>query len=394
MRGAAVARVRWSLLYGNFAIGVGVMATTGTLNDMARDLRVSVAVGGQLVTVAAVLMAFGAPLMAAAVAGFDRRRLLAAALAWFAVGHVLAALAPDYNSLMVVRALSVLGAAVFTPQAAAAISAITPAAERGRAITFIFLGWSLASVLGMPLSAWMAETLGWRWAFAASGAASVVAAVWVWRALPDGIRPPALSLADWRHVLTHPALMATVAVTAMSSAGQFTLFAYLAPYYSQALGFGANQISLLFLWFGVIGVASNVLLSRHIDRIGAARAVAWLLATMALGLLVWPLGTTMASMALVLVPWAISCFASNSAQQARLGLAAPTLASALIALNSSAMYVGQALGAGGGGVLVARSGFEDLHWVGLAWLLLALAASVWAAGRMRSHPPTGDAGPG
>ena len=75
-------------------------------------------------------------------------------------------------------------------------------------------------------------------------------------------------------------------------------------------------------------------------------------------------------------------------------MAAPTLASALIALNSSAMYVGQALGAGGGGVLVARSGFEDLHWVGLAWLLLALAASVWAAGRMRSHPPTGDAGPG
>ncbi len=362
------------------------MAATGTLNDLTRDLAVSVAVGGQLVTVAAVLMAFGAPLLAAAVGSMDRRRLLAAALAWFAVGHALAALAPNFGTLLLLRSVTVLGAAVFTPQAAAAITAITPAAQRGRAITFIFLGWSIASVLGMPLSAWMAENFGWRSAFWIAALASAWAAVWVWRAMPDGVRPPVMSMADWRRVLTHPALMVTVAVTALSSAGQFTLFAYLAPYYRQALGFSANQISLLFFWFGVIGVGVNVLLSRNIDRIGAGRAVSGLLAFMALSLVLWPLGQSLLGMALVLVPWAIGCFSSNSGQQARLGGAAPQMASALIALNSSAMYVGQALGAAGGGMLIAQSGFAWLHAVGLAWLLLALAASLWASRRMAGTP--------
>ena len=379
---AATASLRWSLLFGNFAIGVGVMAATGTLNDLTRDLAVSVAVGGQLVTVAAVLMAVGAPLLAAAFGSLDRRRLLAAALAWFALGHALAAMAPNFGTLLLVRSVTVLGAAVFTPQAAAAMAAITPAAQRGRAITFIFLGWSIASVLGMPLSAWLAEHFGWRSAFWMAALASGVGAAWVWRAMPNGVRPPVLSMADWHRVLTHPALMVTVAVTAFSSAGQFTLFAYLAPYYRQGLGFSANQISLLFFWFGLIGVGVNVLLSRHIDRIGAGRAVSVLLAVMALGLLLWPLGQSLLGMALVLVPWAMGCFSSNSGQQARLGGAAPLMASALIALNSSAMYVGQALGAAGGGMLIAHSGFDWLHLVGFAWLLLALAGSVWASRRM------------
>ena len=91
-------------------------------------------------------MCFGAPLLAGWVGGLDRRKLLAAALAWYAIGHALCALMPSYAALLPVRALTVLGAAVFTPQAAAAIGAMTPPAERGGAITFIFIGWSIASV--------------------------------------------------------------------------------------------------------------------------------------------------------------------------------------------------------------------------------------------------------
>ncbi|NUP86506.1 MAG: MFS transporter, partial [Burkholderiaceae bacterium] len=146
-----LAATRWALLYGNFTIGCGVMVTAGTLNDLARALQVSVPVAGQLISVAAVVMAIGAPTLAALVAGFDRRRLLAFALAWYAVGHALSALMPGYGALLPVRALTMLAAAVFTPQAAAAISVMVPPEQRGRAITFVFLGWSVSSVLGMPL---------------------------------------------------------------------------------------------------------------------------------------------------------------------------------------------------------------------------------------------------
>ena len=105
-----------------------------------------------------------------------------------------------------------------------------------------------------------------------------------------------------------------------------------------------------------------------------------------LSLLLWPLGTGPASMALVIMPWALGCFASNSAQQARLSMAAPALTAALVALNSSAMYAGQALGASSGGLVVAQAGFGPLHWIGLAWMVCAIALSLWAARRMAGGP--------
>ncbi|WP_235823775.1 MFS transporter [Azohydromonas sediminis] len=381
------AATRWALLAGNFAIGCGVMVVPGSLNDLVRSLGVSVALGGQLIAAAAVVMAVGAPLMAALVGGWDRRVLLVASLAWYALGHALAAIAPTYAALLPLRAATVLAAAVFTPQAAAAIGAMTPPAERGRAITFVFLGWSVASVVGMPLHAWVGETFGWRWAFALVAALAAGGAWWVWRAMPAGVRPPALNLGDWRAVVTHPVLMAIVLVTALSGAGQFTLFSYFAPYYRQVLGASPTEVSLLFFWFGAFGLLGNVLLAHHVDRIGPARAVLWLLACIAVSMAAWPLAGSVVAMAVVLVPWALGGFASNSAQQARLGIAAPTLAPALLALNTSAIYAGQAIGAAGGGAAVAAreaagataaAAYATLPWIGLAWLAAAIALSAWA----------------
>lgn len=375
----------WALLAGNFAIGCGVMVVPGALNDIAGSLQVSVAIAGQLVAVSAAVMCVGAPLVAVFVGGVDRRQLLVLALVWYAIGHALAAATPGFAALLPVRALGVLGAAAFTPQAAAALNAMTTPADRGRAVTFIFLGWSLASVLGLPLHSYIGETLGWRWAFALVALLSVGAAVAVWRTLPAGIRPAPLSLASWHATLTHPALMAIVAVTALSAAGQFTLFSYFAPYYSQVLGLGAAGISLLFLWFGTFGLAGNLLLTRFVDRFGASRCVAVGLAGMALSLAAWPLSANVWVMLVVLVPWALGCFSSNSAQQARLGAAAPAMAGALMALNTSAIYLGQAVGAASGGMLVATAGFGALSPVALAWMLMALAVSLWASRRLARH---------
>jgi predicted MFS family arabinose efflux permease len=290
---------------------------------------------------------------------------------------------PDYAALAPVRALCMLGAAVFTPQAAAAIGHMSPPEQRGRAITFVFLGWSVASVAGMPIAAWIGETFGWRSAFATVAVLGFVAAAWVYAAVPDGVKPAALSRAAWREALTQPALMAIVAVTALQSAGQFTLFSYFAPYYRQTLDASPAQISAMFFWFGLFGLLGNVLLTRHIDRFGAARCVSLTLVLITLSLLAWPLAGSLAAMAVVLVPWALGCFSTNSAQQARLGLAAPALAPALMALNTSAIYLGQAVGAASGGVLVASSGFTWLSPVGVLWMLVAIALSAWAARRMK-----------
>ena len=108
---------------------------------------------------------------------------------------------------------------------------------------------------------------------------------------------------------------------------------------------------------------------------------------MTLSMLLWPLATGFVSTALVLLPWALGCFSTNSAQQARLGHAAPALAPALMALNTSAIYFGQAAGAAGGGWLLAHGGYTPMSWVGVVWLLVALALSAWAASRIRQVAP-------
>ncbi len=364
-------------MLGNFVIACGVMVVPACLNDLIASLHVPVAVGGHLISVAALVMMIGAPALAAACAGWDRRRLLVFALVWFSLGHALSALMPSFASLLPVRAATVLGAALYTPQAAAAIGVMVPAAQRGRAITFVFMGWSLASVLGMPLAAAVGETWGWRWAFGAVALLSLAAAGWLWRCMPDGVKPAALSRANWREVFTRPVLVAMVAVTALSSASQFVIYSYMAPYYRSVLGAGTADISALFLWFGVFGVLGQVLASRYIDRIGAHVAVALSLALMIASLLAWPLGVSLLSMAAVLVPWGLACFACNSAQQARLGQAAPALAPALMAMNSAAMYLGQVVGAASGGALISASGYGGLHLASLGWMLAAFACSLW-----------------
>jgi predicted MFS family arabinose efflux permease len=373
-------RSLWALMVGNFVIGTGVMVVPGTLNDISQSLGVSIPQAGQLITAAAILMGLGAPLFAGLVAGWDRRRLLTLSLFWYGVLTAACALAPNYAALLPLRVLAVIAPAVFTPQAAASVGLLVGPAQRGRAITFIFLGWSVASVMGMPLSAWISGELGWRWAFGLVALMSFLSGAWVWREMPDDIKPAALSREAWGRTVGSAPLMTAVGVTLLSAFGQFTLFSYFAPYFAQTLGAGGAMLSLMFLWFGVFGLAGNVAVTRFIDRIGTPNAVLITLGTMVLSLLLWPLGRHgFWAQALVLVPWALGCFSSNSAQQARLVHISPELASATVALNTSAMYGGQALGAALGGVMIAQGRMLELHQVGLVVLVAAMAVSAWAA---------------
>lgn len=376
---AALARARLALLVGNLVIGSGLMVAPGSLNDLARALGVSIAVGGQLVAVGAATVCFAAPLCAGWVAGFDRRRLLAATMLFYGAGHLACALMPSFDALLPVRALTLVGAAVFTPQAAAAIGHMAPPAERGRAITTIFLGWSIASVLGLPAAAWIGDALGWRAAYATIGVLALPVALWVYAVLPDGVRPPALTLADWRRALADRRLMAMVAVTFLFGLGQFTLFTYLPALQRQVLGQSTLESTLLLVWFGVFGIVGNVLVTRRIDRYGADRSVTFTVALIALAMLLWPLVQGPVAFALICLPWALGCFSSNSAQQARLSAAAPSLAAALLALNTSAIYLGQAAGAASGGWLIGHVGWHSLSWAALAWLLASLGASAWVS---------------
>lgn len=368
----------WALLFGNFAIGTGVMVVPGTLPELAASFSTSIAAVGQLITAGALVVCVGAPLLAGLVAGWDRRRLLAVSLAWFALGHLASALMPTLGALLPVRMATLVAPAVFTPQAAACVGMLVPPHRRAAAVAFIFLGWSLASVLGLPMAAYLGGHWGWRAAFGVIAALTAIGALWVWRTMPAGVKPAPLSREGWLQVLRHPILVPVVGITLLQAAGQFVLFSYFGPLLVQRLHAGPGELSLIWLWIGLCGVVGNLLATRYMDRLGSAGMAMLAMALISVSLLLWPLGLALGWTALtaVLLPWGLGCFAANSSQQARLVGLAPTLASASIALNSSAMYMGQAAGAGLGGWLLARGTSSWMNWCGLACLVAAMLLSL------------------
>ena len=117
--------------------------------------------------------------------------------------------------------------------------------------------------------------------------------------------------------------MLCVLVTALYSAGQFVLFSYFAPYFKATFDITPTQLSLMFAWFGAFGFLGNLWVTRNIERLGPTRTVLMAMGSIALSLLLSPLGTSLLLTALVLIPWALGCFSANSAQQARLSGIAP-----------------------------------------------------------------------
>lgn len=374
------------MMFGNVVIGMGVMVVTGLLNDIREDFAVSVTTAGHLIGYGAAAVCIGAPLLAAVVSHWDRRRLLIGSLLWYALFHALATVAGSFDQLLWWRVVALISAAVFTPQAAACIGALVPEHQRGRAITFVFLGWSVASVLGNPIGAWIGGTLGWRWTMGLMALMSLASGLWLAKCMPRGIVPQPLSASAWGRALLSSSLILTLTITVLSAAGQFTLFSYLAPFMVQGYGTDTTQLSLLFFAYGLCGFIGNAVVSRWIDHLGPPRAMALSLGCIALGLGCVGLTHSYGALVLAMLPWGLGVFASNSAQQARLVNLAPVLAPASIALNTSAMYAGQALGAVGGGWLLVQHGLGVLPVAGCVVMLMALALSLWAARWAKRHP--------
>jgi MFS transporter, DHA1 family, inner membrane transport protein len=373
----------WALLLGNLVIGTGVLLPAGMLTAFMADFAVDAGLAGQLMLAGGLVVGIGAPLLAGWTSRIDRRHLLSFALALYAAGHVGATLTTDFTALLVLRAITVIGAAIFTPQAAATVGLIVPAAGRAGAIAFIFIGWSLASVAGIPLGSLLGDAIGWQSTYFGLAALSAATAAIVWRTVPQGLVTPRIDLAAWGRVFRNPVLLIVLCVTLLSMAGQFTLFTYLSPILKGPYGASANAVAITFLIVGGLGVVGNFIGARVAGRLGVDLTIGIALGLMAAGLVVIALGY--GNLAVFLLGgclWGFGGFASNSLQQSRLVALAPSLASATVALNTSFVYLGQSLGSAAGGLLIRDFG-AAMPWAAVAFLLAALGLSVIAAKGVR-----------
>jgi predicted MFS family arabinose efflux permease len=369
----------WALLVGNFVIGTGILLPAGMLNDLATGFQVMPATAGLLLLVSGLVIGLGAPLFATVTSTVDRRLLLVASLALYAVGHVLSAFAPNFWVLLALRALTVVSAGIFTPQAAACVGLIVPPERRAASIAFIFIGWSVSSVAGVPCGSLIGAWIGWRAAFALMALLSVAALLFVWRTIPAGLRAERLSLSAWQGVLSNPVLICVLLVTLASSSGQFTLFNYLAPFFKATMALSPSSFAVLLALVGGAGVAGNAIASRIVAKFGAPNIIFAALAGILAGLMLIGLfSANFALSALGGMLWGLGTFSSNSLQQSRLIALAPALAGASVALNTSVIYLGQAVGAGTGGFLITHGVLPLIPWAGAVFLVAALSATIIA----------------
>lgn len=370
----------WSLTLGNFAIGTGVMIVPGMLNELSADLAVSPAAVGMLISAFAMTICLTGPFLASWTSAIDRRKLLTASLALYALMHLVAAFAPGYNTLLVARMVTAIGAAIFTSQAAATTGLMVPLQMRGKAIGMVFLGWSIAAVIGTPIGAYLGAHIGWRPTMGLVGALSALFALGVWLQIPDKLFIAPMDRAAWKALFANTPLLLAVSVTAIQALGMFGIFSYMALLLKDFIGATPTMISMLFLCFGITGVIGNVIGARVMDKIGPMRVGMTAMGCMLLAILFWPLTRDSLTFTIVLILiWGLGCFAVNGAQQARLVAMAPQLASASVSLNSSAIYLGQAVGAFIGGVIVSTQGSASLSYYSAAPMALAIGVSLFAS---------------
>jgi DHA1 family inner membrane transport protein len=372
----------FALLLGNFATGLAVLAPAGMITLLARDLSVSIREAGFLVTAGAIMLCVGSPVMAWVTTRVDRRTLLSAVLLIVAVCHGLSALAPNFWTLLAVRVAMLAAAAVYTPQAANAVALLVPPERRASAIPFVFLGWSLAVAMGLPAINLGTQYFGWREVHAACSIVTFAAAILNYASLRPGLLGEPLSLQSWLSVARNPLMMLLLAITTLQTSGQFALLTYMDPLTRMRTGAGAELIAVLFSLFGIFGFIGNVLAAQLAGKIGLLRTSVFFMCSLLVGIAFWAIGSPMLATIFASVAfWGLGFAAFNSMQQARLVAAAPQLSSATVALNTSALYVGQAIGSAFGGLLYARGLYAEIGYLSTAFVLAALLLILPTRGR-------------
>jgi MFS transporter, DHA1 family, inner membrane transport protein len=366
-----------ALLLGNFVIGTSIMAPAGMLNELSRDLDVSIAQASLLVTVGAAVLCLGSPLLSWAASTMDRRRLLCGILLIIMITQLVAAVTTSFAAVLASRLVMVAAAAPFTPQAAGVVGLILPLERRASAIAYIVLGWSLAAAAGLPLTAAIASRFGWQYCFVLVAIiAAASCALLAWR-LPAGLHTPAVDLKSWRDLFRNRLVLLLLVITVLQMAGQFIIFTFVGPLLAPLTGASPDGIGVAFALYGIGGFLGNLAATQVVGRLGTFRTSLLATGSVSLGVAIWAAGTgRYLAMAAGIFIWGLGFAAANSMQQARLVAAAPAQAGSAVALNTSALYIGQAIGAALGSVLFVHAHYLPMGYAAVAIMIAAMVLIV------------------
>ena len=378
----------YALTAGSFGIGCAEFVIMGLLLQVATDLHVSIAAAGMLVSGYALGVFAGAPVLTLLTRRMPRKAVLLALMVIYTIGNAACALAPDYTTLMIARVLTSLTHGTFFGVGAVVATGLVPAERRASAISVMFSGLTLATLLGMPAGAWLGLHLGWRstfWAMTLIGLVSlVVIAALVKESRNDSAQ---VALRDELATIVRPQVLLGLLMTVLQAVGTFAVITYVQPLLTRVAGFSEGAVSPILLLFGGGMILGNILGGRFADRqptaalLGSLTALAAVLAAMTFAIHSQP---AMAGFVGIL---GVAAFATVSPLQLRVlhhaSGAGQNLASSF---NIAAFNLGNGIGAWLGGMVVAHGpGLNALPWVAALAPLAALLVAWHSVRRERAN---------
>ncbi|MGS0743732.1 MFS transporter [Glaciimonas sp. GG7] len=366
------------------AIAAFVIVTTeflivGLLPALARDLSISVARAGQLVTLFAVVVMLCGPFLTAWLANMDRKRLFIAILVLFAASNGLAAVASHFWVLAVARLLPALALPVFWGTASETASQIAGPGKGGRAVSQVYLGISAAMLFGIPLGTLASDAIGWRGAFALLAGLSLVIAILMYFIMPNVHGDKSVRMADQAKILKSRFFVANVVLSILVFTAMFTGYTYLAEMLEKSAGIASGLVGWWLMGFGAVGLFGNWLGGQWADKKPLATTAIFSV-VLALGMVA---STAFAgigiSFAIALGIWGIANTALYPICQIRVMKAASGAQALAGTINVSAANGGIALGAVLGGLSISAWGVGNVGYVSGAIAVLAALVVPWVA---------------
>lgn len=374
----------FALTISAFAIGTTEFVIVGLIPTIANDLNVSLPSAGLLVSLYALGVAIGAPVLTALTGKWNRKNLLLALMLLFTIGNIVAYYSPNYESLIIARILTGLAHGVFFSIGSTIATSLVSKDKEASAIAIMFTGLTVALVTGVPLGTFIGQEFGWRFTFLAVSALGLISLFGSYILIPKNLKESIpTKISQQISVLTNPRLVLVYLITALGYGGTFIAFTYLVPILEQITGFDSKMVAILLLVYGISVAIGNIWGGKLADRLGPIQALYRIFIGLALVLVTFSFTATNPYLAVAtILVWGAFAFGNVPGLQVYVvQLAkehAPHAVDTASGLNIAAFNVGIAFGAWSGGLIVENYSLINTPWIGAIVVLIALVLTYFS----------------
>ncbi|SCW63717.1 Predicted arabinose efflux permease, MFS family [Paenibacillus tianmuensis] len=362
-----------------FVLGTSEFVIVGLLTEVAADFQIDISTAGALVSAFALSFAICTPFLTALFSRFAKYPLMLTLIAIFIAGNISTALSESYALLLVSRIITAVVTGVLIALSMVVASETMPAEKQGAVIAIVFAGFTVASVIGVPIGTSIGQWGGWQMAFGFTALLGAISLIFSWATIPKGLKGMRSSLKNQIGLLAHPCLVIAFFIPAFSIAATYTVYTYLTPLLQEVLGVPERYISLVFLLYGAVSIFSTLIGGKLAARDGISKLrYVFLIQAIILASLYVSASSLVGGMVSISFI-ALVLYTMNSTMQLyfidladRHFPAARDLASSLTPVS---VNVGIAVGSALGGWVTTNMRLIDVSWSGG---IMAIAASLLA----------------